>query len=337
MAQRLSSEERARIEVMIAAGVSVAEMAWRLGRDPSTIHREIKRNSTPAGYDADLAEVAAQSRVMRPKPARLVSEPALAASVAELLDTGWSPHAISAGLRSEGLVVCAETIYRACYDHTGSRGLPEGSWRCLPRRRRRRKQRGRCTRKPSPLGVFKPIADRPAAASGRSEAGHWEGDLIIGKGNRSAVVTLTERVSRQTLLAELPHGHDAQSTAAAVVAALRPPARASGQNPGLGPGPRDGPLGRRGSRPRHEGVLLRAAVSVAAPDQRADQRAAAPVAAQRHRHQRRPSASRCDRGLAQHDAPQAPRLGVITQRLHCPHLRSPIELAHQHLASRRVS
>ena len=221
MAQRLSSEERARIEVMIAAGVSVAEMAWRLGRDPSTIHREIKRNSTPAGYDADLAEVAAQSRVMRPKPARLVSEPALAASVAELLDTGWSPHAISAGLRSEGLVVCAETIYRACYDHTGSRGLPEGSWQCLPRRRRRRKQRGRCTRKPSPLGVFKPIADRPAAASGRSEAGHWEGDLIIGKGNRSAVVTLTERVSRQTLLAELPHGHDAQSTAAAVVAALR--------------------------------------------------------------------------------------------------------------------
>ena len=131
-----------------------------------------------------------------------------------------SPHAASAELRSHGRRVCGETIYRACYDHTGRSGLDEGSWRCLARGRRRRKQRGRCTRKPSPLGVFKPIADRPAAASGRSEAGHWEGDLIIGRGNRSAVVTLTERVSRQTLLAALPHGYDAQSTAVAVTAAL---------------------------------------------------------------------------------------------------------------------
>ena len=116
--------------------------------------------------------------------------------------------------------MCAETIYRACYDHTGRRGLPEGSWRLLPRRCRRRKPRGRHTQKPSPLGDFKAIAERPAAVEGRREAGHWERDLIIGRANRSAVATLTERTSRQTLTVGLPDGYDARRTAAAVTAAL---------------------------------------------------------------------------------------------------------------------
>ena len=120
----------------------------------------------------------------------------------------------------EGASIAAETIYRACYDHSGRRGLPEGSWRLLPRRCRRRKPQGRHARKPSPLGVFRPICERPASVEDRSEAGHWEGDLIIGKNNRSAAVTLTERVSRQTLVAALPHGYDARRTADAVTAAL---------------------------------------------------------------------------------------------------------------------
>ena len=220
MAQRLSFDERARIEAMAVSGLSVAETARRLGRDPSTVHREFKRNSSKSGYDAASAQAACETRTARPKLGRLAADPFLAGAVAERLALGWSPHAVSADLRVAGLGVCAETIYRACYDHSGASGLAEGTWRCLPRRRRRRKQRGRHGPKPSPLGEFKPIAQRCAAATDRSEAGHWEGDLIIGRANRSAVATLTERLIRLTLAVALDDGYDAASTAQAVTAAL---------------------------------------------------------------------------------------------------------------------
>ena len=117
--------------------------------------------------------------------------------------------------------MCAETIYRAAYDHSGRSGLAKGSWRRLPRRRRYRRKRGRLANNPRPLGDYRPIADRCIEALERSEAGHWEGDLIIGKNNGSAVATLTERLSRMTLAVALPNGHDAEHTAAAVTAALR--------------------------------------------------------------------------------------------------------------------
>ena len=116
--------------------------------------------------------------------------------------------------------ICAETIYTACYDHTSARGLPEGSEQLLARRCRRCKPRGRRTQERSPLGDFKPISQRSAASQDRREPGHWEGDLIIGKNNRSAVATLVERTSRPTLTVGLPGGDDAPSTAQAVAAAL---------------------------------------------------------------------------------------------------------------------
>jgi IS30 family transposase len=195
-------------------------MARRLGRHRSTVHRELKRCGGGVGYDAGAAQAAADVRAERSRTPKLAADAELGAAVLDLLEERWSPHAVAAQLRSEGRRVCAETIYAACYDPTGGRGLPEGSWRHLPRRRRRRKPRCRHTQTPSPLGVFKPVADRPAAAGDRSEAGHWEGDLIIGAGNRSAVATLVERTSRQTLTVALGAGYDAESTAAAVTAAL---------------------------------------------------------------------------------------------------------------------
>ena len=231
MAQRLSFDERARVEAMSAAGVSVATAARCLGRHRSTVHRELRRGRRGGVYDAEAAQAAAAVGAARPKTPVLAADPELAASVRELLKEGWSPHAICAALRAEGRTVSAETIYRAAYDHSGSSGLPEGSWRCLPRRRRRRKPRGRCTTKPSPLGDFRPVCERPAAAGDRNEPGHWEGDLIIGAGNRSAVATLVERLSRQTLTVALPDGYDAHRTADAVSAASPD----TWQDPDLGP------------------------------------------------------------------------------------------------------
>ena len=220
MAQRLSSDERARIEAMRAAGSSVDDVARHLGRHRSTVYRELDRDSGGGGYDARAAQAAADARAARPKIPKLAADAELAAAVREGLAVRWSPQAVCADLRARGFRLCAETIYAACYDTTGSRGLPEGSWRLLPRRCRRRKPRGRGTRKPSPLGGFRPIAERPAGVEDRDDPGDWERDLIIGAANRSAVATLTERTSRQTLTVGLPDGYDAERTAAAVAAAL---------------------------------------------------------------------------------------------------------------------
>ena len=181
MAQRLSLDERARVEAMITAGVSVAEAARRLERDPSTIHRELALNRGGA-YDAEAAQAAARAR--RPKTPKLAADAALAATVGALLAHRMSPHAISALVAGEGANIAAETIYRACYGHSGRRGLPEGSWRLLPRRCRHRKPQGRHARKPSPLGVFRPICERPASVEDRSEASHWEGDPLATRRER---------------------------------------------------------------------------------------------------------------------------------------------------------
>ncbi len=146
----------------------------------------------------------------------------LAGEVAEGLKQGWSPHAVSADLRGAGLVVCAETIYRACCANHRDSGLKADSYKELPRGRRRRKRRSRCeAAKRSVLGDYKPLTLRPRAAADRSGPGHWEGDLMIGANNASAVATLVERVSRHTLVVPLPDGYSADNTAAAVTAALR--------------------------------------------------------------------------------------------------------------------
>ena len=150
-----------------------------------------------------------------------VTSAELAAAVCERLAQRWSPPPISADLGALGLRVCAETIYRACYDRHSRRGLPPNSWQLLPRQHRRRKPRGRfeqATR--SALGDFRPLADRPGEADSRAEPGHWEGDLIIAKANRTAIATLVERASRHTLVVRLPDGYDAKNTARAVTAAL---------------------------------------------------------------------------------------------------------------------
>ena len=293
MARRLCFEERVRIEAMAHAGVGAAEAARRLGRHLVTVQRGLGRNGGPGGYGAGAAQAGSCARAGRPKAPELARDAELAAAVCERLAQRWSPPAISADLGALGLRVCAETIYRACYDRTGRRGLAERSWARLPRQHRRRKPRGRTEQaKRSALGEFRPLAERPGEAASRAEPGHWEGDLIIGKANRT-------RGGHPGRKSQPPH------PGGAVARRLQrprhrpgrhsragPPARPHGQNPDLGPGPRDGPLGRHRKKPRHRGVLLRAPLPLATPDQRANQRTAATLAPQKHRPRHRPGAPR---------------------------------------------
>ena len=128
----------------------------------------------------------------------------LAAAVDERLKLRWSPHAAAADLREAGMRVCAETIYRACCANDARSGLAAGTWAKLPRRCRRR--RPRCVaqaQKPSPLGEYRPVADRLADVADRIEPDHWDRDLIVGKANLTAAVTLAERTSRYTVTAAL--------------------------------------------------------------------------------------------------------------------------------------
>ncbi len=119
------------------------------------------------------------------------------------------------------MAVCAESVCRACYGDTSGSGLVPGSWELLPRQRKHCKPRGRCEQaERSAPGEYRPIAERTANAGDRAGAGCWEGDLIVGRANQTAVATLVERTSRHTPVVGLPDGCDARRTAEAVTRAL---------------------------------------------------------------------------------------------------------------------
>ena len=218
MAGRMSSDERARIEAHRSAGTGVAGIAVLVGRDRSTVCRELARGSCADGsYRAGEAQARADLRARRPKTPKLGGDLGLAAAVRYRLRHRWAPHSISADLAAEGRRVCAETIYRAAYSGCG---LGDDAWRDLPRQRRRRKPRSRHAQKLGPLGDYRPISERRAAVEDRSEPGHWEGDLIVGQANASAAATLAERTSRHALAVPLPDGCRAPQAAQAVTAAL---------------------------------------------------------------------------------------------------------------------
>ncbi|MFV0526827.1 MAG: IS30 family transposase [Acidimicrobiales bacterium] len=221
-ANPLTAPEREEIRAGIARGETSPVIARRLGRHRSTISAEIARNGGVAAYTATTAQARADQQRTRPKVAKLASDSALAKHVTARLKAKDSPMTIAIelgrGTHSLTADISHETIYQAIYGH-GHRGLPTGLHTGLHRRRRCRKHRvfGPPTPKPGPLGVFNLIGRRPLEADARTQPGHFEGDLIIGARNRSAIVTLFDRASRYCLLADLPEGHNATAVLAALV------------------------------------------------------------------------------------------------------------------------
>ena len=211
----LSQDERVVIADGVRAGRSARSLASELGRSPSTVAREIRRNSDAltGEYRPHAAHQQMLARRPRPKERRLATEHDLRGLVQEYLDKHWSPEQIVRQLRVEhDVAIAVETIYQALYSPTQVlQRDPRVTLRTKrPYRRPRRRGDARRSRFIAPVRL---ITERPVEADDRTVAGHWEGDLIVGAYNRSAIGTLVERTTRYTLLVHLEGPSRAEVTA----------------------------------------------------------------------------------------------------------------------------
>lgn len=220
----LSVAGREEITVGLAAKESLRAIAARLGRSPSTVSREVRRNSRGVRhYRALAAQGQAQWRAARPKTSKLAGNDELREWVQAKLEDKWSPEQISVMLAAEfpdrpEMRVSHEAIYQAIYVQ-GRGALRRELARCLRTGRALRKPRRRDGERRGKIPGMVMISERPAEAEDRAVPGHWEGDLIIGAGNKSAIGTLVERASRFVLLLHLPDGYGPEKVAAAMTAA----------------------------------------------------------------------------------------------------------------------
>ena len=317
----LSLSEREEVSRGLAAGLGDAEIAHQLGRHRTTIWRERHRNRPPKrgadGYRAVSAQAAAEARSRRPKRRKLEHEP-LRTAVQERLEQRHSPQQIARRLKrefpdDEAMQASHETIYRALFVQ-GRGSLRRELATCLRTGRAIRRPQRRVDGRSDPdrrIPDKVMISERPAEAADRAVPGHWEGDLILGKANRSAIGTLVERTTRFCMLLHLPGGPaDAIAVRDQIVATIGTlpeflrPLTDLGSGPGAAPAPRD--HHRRGPAD----LLLRSPLALAARQQREHQRTAPPVLPQGHRslgpHRRGPGLRR---RRTQRPTPPNPRLG----------------------------
>jgi len=205
----LTMSEREEISRGVVAGRSIRSIASELGRAPSSISRELRRNGGRCCYRANSADKAAWDRAQRPKPCKLAENPALARLVAEKLQLQWAPRQIAGWLKrmhpgNEALQVSHETIYKTLFIQ--ARGaLKKELVQHLRKTRAMRRSRHH-TQKTDDHGRITntvSIRERPAEVEDRAVPGHWEGDLLFGS-NNSQIATLVERHTRYALLARVP-------------------------------------------------------------------------------------------------------------------------------------
>lgn len=222
---RLSLTEREEISRGLAAGDSARAIATRLRRSASSVSREIARNGGPTQYRAAAADRRAWENARRPKPCKLETHDDLRSIVQEKLMADWSPQQIAAWLRltpasAQGVRISHEAIYRTLYissrlslPSTLKTHLRSGRGMRTSRKARRTGHgRGR-------LRNMVSIHDRPEQIETRTEVGHWEGDLVMGR-RPSAVATLVERTTRIVRLVKLD-GIKGPDVRAALVQNLR--------------------------------------------------------------------------------------------------------------------
>ncbi|TDQ51595.1 IS30 family transposase [Actinorugispora endophytica] len=213
----LTLRERERIADPDRAGWSLRAIGRDLGHPASTIKRELDHHRSPDGsYGAYAAQRRAVAGRARPKPAKLACPGPLRDYVAQGLEEQWSPEQISQRLVQEhpddqDMRVSHETIYQALYVQARG-GLKREVAAALRTGRIRRKPHRSPERRQSRfVDEMVVISERPAEAEDRAVPGRWEGDLILGAGNKSAIITLVERSTRYVLLGHLPGEHTAEA------------------------------------------------------------------------------------------------------------------------------
>ncbi|RQS69210.1 IS30 family transposase [Burkholderia sp. Bp8963] len=219
--QQLQPEERMRIDFWREEGLSLRAIARKLKRAPSTLSRELARNTQTNGlYCPRVAQASCDARRQagRPDP-KLAPDSILWGLVRRLLcERQWSPQEIAGTLKrvfpdDPSLHVSHETIYNAIY------AQPRGELRreliaCLRQHRNKRLPRSRGTDRRATIPDMISIHVRPPEIDDRLMPGHWEGDLIKGAENKSSVAVLVERMSRAVLLAKMPDATAASALAA---------------------------------------------------------------------------------------------------------------------------
>ena len=209
--QQLTQEQRYHIWALKKAGFDQTEIAHEVGVHKSTISRELRRNSGQRGYRPKQAHSMATARQQaRASATRIAAETWIL--VEQHLRQEWSPEQVSGWLRREHkLRVSHERIYQYVYADKWAAGTLHQHLRCQKQRRKRYGSRDRRGQ----LANRRCISERPALVDKRNRLGDWEADTIVGKGHQQAIVSLTERKSKLTLLAKVEH-----ATAEAVEAAI---------------------------------------------------------------------------------------------------------------------
>ena len=222
----LTLTEREEIALGRARGDSVRKVAELIGRSPSTVSRELRRNSDGLGrYRATSAHALAYDRASRPKPAKLLTNLVLRGKVEADLAKKYSPEQIAGRLKVEfpdqpEMQVSTETLYQSLY--VQSRGaLKRDLTRCLRTGRAVRKPCRKPGQRKNRIPNMINVSERPAEADDRAVPGHWEGDLIIGRKNLSAIGTLVERTTNYTMLLHLPDGYTPELVRDALAAKIK--------------------------------------------------------------------------------------------------------------------
>ena len=221
----MSVVERDEILKGICEGVPASLIAARLGRDRSVISREIAGNGGRDAYRVHAATERAERLARRPKQRRLMADRRLHDEVAAGLGRRWSPEQIAGRLVEDypadpRMRVSHETIYQTLY--LQARGELRTELKVALRRgRAERRPRGSTRLKQARIAGMVNISERPAEAADRAVPGHWEGDLIIGKGGKSQVATLVERSTRFLMLVQIPYDRTADRVASRLATELR--------------------------------------------------------------------------------------------------------------------